>query len=82
MNTATDFKVSTETGHLLNALRHVEAARSYLYKYHNELLGEETANALAGEYNPIFDNARDYVERLLAEGLTTWANTIDPNTPI
>ena len=47
MNTATDFKVSTE-----------------------------------GEYNPIFDNARDYVERLLAAGLTTRANTIDPNTPI
>ena len=82
MNTATDFKVSTETGHLLNALRHVEAARAFLYKYHDELFGEDIAVKLSDEYDPVFDPARDYVEKMLADGLRTWANTIDPNTPL
>ena len=82
MDTTTDFKVSTATGHLLNALRHVEAARAFLYKYHDELFGEDTAAKLSDEYDAVFDPARDYVEKMLADGLRTWANTIDPNTPL
>lgn len=82
MDTTTDFKVSTTTGYLLNALRHVEAATEFLYKYNSELFGEDTAAKLADEYDAVFDPARGYVEKMLAEGLRAWANTIDPNTPL
>ena len=82
MDTTTDFKVSTTTGYLLNALRHVEAAKDFLYKYDSELLDEETAAKLSEEYAAVFDSARGYVEKRLAEELRVWANTIDPNTPL
>lgn len=82
MDTTTDFKVSTATGHLLNALRSVEAARDFLYKYDEVLFGEETANKLSDEYEAVLDPARNYVEKLLADGLRAWANTINPNTPL
>ncbi|MBR7003904.1 MAG: hypothetical protein IKI00_02885 [Bacteroidales bacterium] len=82
MDTTTDFKVSTTTGYLLNALRHVEAAKDFLYKYNSELLGEDTAAKLSEEYAAVFDSARGYVEKMLAEELRVWANTIDPNTPL
>ena len=82
MDTTTDFKVSTTTGYLLNALRHVEAAEEFLYKYNSELFGEDTAAKLSEEYAAVFDPARGYVEKKLVEGLRAWANTIDPNTPL
>lgn len=80
--TTTDFKVSTATGHLLNALRSVEAARSFLYAYDVELFGEETADSLRDKYDPTLDVARDLVEQMLGDSLRTWANTINPNTPL
>ena len=82
MDTTTEFKVSTAMGHLLNALRSVEAAWDFLYKYHEVLFGEETANKLSDEYEAVLDPARNYVEKLLADGLRAWANTINPNTPL
>ena len=82
MDTTTDFKVSTATGHLLNALRHVEAATAFLYEYNYELFGEDIAAKLSEEYDAVFDPARGYVEKMLAEGLRAWANTTDPNTPL
>ena len=82
MDTTTDFKVSTTTGYLLNALRHVEAAEEFLYKYNYELFGEDTAAKLSEEYAAVFDPARGYVEKILVEDLRAWANTIDPNTPL
>lgn len=80
--TTTDFKVSTATGHLFNALRSVEAARSFLYAYDVELFGEDTADSLRDKYDPALDVARDLVEQMLGDSLRTWANTTTPNTPL
>jgi hypothetical protein len=80
--TTTDFKVSTSTAHLLNALRHIEAAWDFLYQYHEVLFGEDTANKLSDEYEAVLDPARKYVEKLLADDLRGWANTVNPNTPL
>ncbi len=80
--TTTDFKVSTSTGHLLNALRHIEAARSFLYQRDEEMFGEETAYKMSDEYDAVLDPARDYVKKELEDELIAWANHVDPNEPL
>lgn len=81
-NTTPTPTVGRPTAELLAALRSVENARAHLYEYHDVLFGEETAEKLAEEYAPILDAARDYVEKLLADGLRTWANMTDPDAKL
>lgn len=74
--------VGRATAHLLAALRFIENARAEVYEYNDALLGEDLATNLGKEYDPVFDTARDYVEKLLADQLRGWAICTDPNTEL
>lgn len=84
MNTTTTHTptVGRATAELLAALRSVENARAHLYEYNDVLFGEEIAAKQTAEYDAILDTARDYVEKLLADALRTWAVTTKPNAEL
>ena len=67
--------VGPVTENLLLSLRALEQAKNYYYCAFEEMAGEQAAGDAINDSGPKWDAVRDMIEKEIADGLRTWANS-------
>lgn len=72
-----NLSIGQGTGHLLDALRHIEDAKNSYYEALLVTIGQEEADKLMRSYAPKFDAASELIEHDITDNIRYWAICTD-----